>query len=385
MRNVRACATDGARLTPSAPSAPRAADTPPESLTKSRRVRPPAGLDAAVAAGGGTDAAIRPKSPSWDAGFQGVGDVPVIWGYCAPSRTQLHRPTARPPTRGRVACAVGPAVVGSSATRRCGADPVRPNFYTRSGRVGEVGGERRVLRSPPIGSPDLPRRRSLMFKKSEEQEGTRFRGALSKDRDETGAASTVPDPSDTSASGMSASSAAQGAGPSFRSSASDVNVGLPTTRTIARGSDGVEAESLIGERSNFEGTLKTEGPVRLLGSIQGEIESKSTIYVEEKAHVTARLTGAHVTVAGQVDGQIFCEGRVEIRPTGRVTGEINAGALIVQEGAYFEGNSRMATHGHPSPTSTSTSAPATTSGSAAAAPTTATPSAASQAGRAPDS
>src|SRR5947208_6215895 len=112
------------------------------------------------------------------------------------------------------------------------------------------------------------------------------------------------------------------------------------SRTAA---DGIEIESLIGERSNFEGTLKTEGPVRLLGSIQGEIESKSTIYVEEKAHVTARLTGAHVSIAGHVDGQIYCEGRVEIRPTGRVTGEINAGALIVQEGAYFDGNSKMAT------------------------------------------
>jgi cytoskeletal protein CcmA (bactofilin family) len=188
-----------------------------------------------------------------------------------------------------------------------------------------------------------------MFKKSEEQEWTRFRGALSKDRDETGAASIVPESSEIPANSMAASGAAQAtAGPSFRSSASDVNVGLPTSRSISRSaSDGVEIESLIGERSNFEGTLKTEGPVRLLGSIQGEIESKSTIYVEEKAHVTARLTGAHVTVAGQVDGQIFCEGRVEIRPTGRVTGEINAGALIVQEGAYFEGNSRMASGGHP--------------------------------------
>jgi cytoskeletal protein CcmA (bactofilin family) len=28
-----------------------------------------------------------------------------------------------------------------------------------------------------------------------------------------------------------------------------------------------------------------------------------------------------------------------------VTGEINAGALIVQEGAYFDGNSKMATGG----------------------------------------
>jgi cytoskeletal protein CcmA (bactofilin family) len=187
-----------------------------------------------------------------------------------------------------------------------------------------------------------------MFKKSEAQEWTRFRGALSKERDETGAASTVPESSETPVSGMPASSAAQAAaGPSFRPSASDVNVGLPTSRVMSRSStaDGVEIESLIGERSNFEGTLKTEGPVRLLGSIQGEIESKSTIYVEEKAHVTARLTGAHVSVAGHVDGQIYCEGRVEIRPTGRVTGEINAGALIVQEGAYFDGNSKMATGG----------------------------------------
>lgn len=186
-----------------------------------------------------------------------------------------------------------------------------------------------------------------MFKKSEEQEWTRFRGALSKDRDETGAAPTVPDASDPTTgttSGPPVAAQPASSGPSYRSSV-DVNVGLPT-RSVSRPiSDGVEVESLIGEHTSFEGTLKTEGSVRLLGTIQGEIESKSTIIVEERAHVTARLTAQQVTVAGQVDGQIFCEGRVEIRPTGRVTGEINAGALIVQEGAYFDGNSRMAVPG----------------------------------------
>jgi cytoskeletal protein CcmA (bactofilin family) len=187
-----------------------------------------------------------------------------------------------------------------------------------------------------------------MFKKSEEQEWTRFRGALSKDRDETGAAPTVPDaasdPTTGTTSGPPVTGQPASTGPSYRSSG-DVNVGLPT-RSVSRPiSDGVEVESLIGEHTSFEGTLKTEGSVRLLGTIQGEIESKSTIIVEERAHVTARLTAQQVTVAGQVDGQIFCEGRVEIRPTGRVTGEINAGALIVQEGAYFDGNSRMAVPG----------------------------------------
>jgi len=185
-----------------------------------------------------------------------------------------------------------------------------------------------------------------MFKKSEEQEWTRFRGALSKDREDTGAAPAAAEsmePAAGAAAGAPVSGSAAGSGPSFRASTNDVNVGLPTARPPRSAIDNGDVESLIGEHTSFEGTLKTEGSVRLLGTIQGEIESKSAIIVEEKAHVTARLTAQHVTVAGQVDGQIVCEGRVEIRPTGRVTGEINAGALIVQEGAYFEGNSKMAT------------------------------------------
>src|SRR5947207_1080259 len=207
-----------------------------------------------------------------------------------------------------------------------------------------------------------------MFKKSEEQEWTRFRGALSKDRDEVGAAPAGAEMTETTSNAAApASPAAQGTtGPSFRSSINDVNVGLPNAR-LSRSvvADGVDVESLIGEHTSFEGTLKTEGAVRLLGSIQGEIESKSTIIVEEKAHVTARLTAAQVTVAGHVDGQIFCEGRVEIRPTGHVTGEINAGALIVQEGAYFDGNSKMATGNNSLPSASANSTGARSTAEAA--------------------
>ena len=209
-----------------------------------------------------------------------------------------------------------------------------------------------------------------MFKKSEEQEWTRFRGALSKDRDEAAAAPAAPEAADptvgsTSGPPVVGPTTSTNSGPSFRSASGDVNVGLPSSRlSRASASDTSDVESLIGEQTSFEGTLKSEGPVRLLGAIQGEIESKSMIIVEEKARVTARLTAAQVTVAGQVDGQIFCEGRVEIRPTGRVTGEINAGALIVQEGAYFDGNSKMATGGSTNNSSSSSSAAAAHSSSA---------------------
>ena len=109
-----------------------------------------------------------------------------------------------------------------------------------------------------------------MFKKSEEQEWSRFRGALAKDRDDAAAASTTSDASEstpaTTAPGAMASSAA--AGPSFRPSPGDVNVGLPSAR-LARSlsGDSSDVESLIGEHTHFEGTLKCQGAVRLLGSI----------------------------------------------------------------------------------------------------------------------
>lgn len=184
-----------------------------------------------------------------------------------------------------------------------------------------------------------------MFKKSEEQEWSRFRGALAKEREEA-APAEHPEPGPTgpaSAVMPQPSSAAPGTSPSARSSAGDVNVTVPArgSRSMA-GADLYEVESLIGERTTFEGTLKSDGAVRVLGSVQGELQCKGAVFVEDKAQVTARISASQVTVAGKVDGQIHCPGRVEIRPTGRVTGEIQAGALIVQEGAFFEGNSKMA-------------------------------------------
>src|SRR5947209_459026 len=86
---------------------------------------------------------------------------------------------------------------------------------------------------------------------------------------------------------------------------------------------------------------------RAEGAAQGEIESKHAVYVEEGARVNAKVTASEITVSGSVDGQIFSTGRVEIKPTGHVTGEINAASLIMQDGAYFDGQMKMKNRGEP--------------------------------------
>lgn len=185
-----------------------------------------------------------------------------------------------------------------------------------------------------------------MFKKTEETEWTRFSKALSsREREETEA---PPDPEATTVAPPASSAPAL-----TRQPATDVNV---TARPASRPQQPAEAEdefeSTIGEHTSVDGTYKSENSIRIRGTVQGEIESQRSIMVEASANVTAKVTAASVTIAGQVNGQIFCSGRVEIRPSGRVIGEINAGTLIMQEGAFFEGHLKMGGRGSQSSSST---------------------------------
>lgn len=106
-----------------------------------------------------------------------------------------------------------------------------------------------------------------------------------------------------------------------------------------------EVESIIGPTTIVDGKYHCENGVRIQGTAKGEIESSKVIFIEESAKVTAKVVAAMIIVAGEVSGELHCTGRVEIRPCGRVTGTINAGTLVMQEGAFFDGNLKMRTAG----------------------------------------
>jgi len=193
-----------------------------------------------------------------------------------------------------------------------------------------------------------------MFKRTEEQEWTRFSKALSGRETEEGGQSEPTDP----AAPAVAEGADQPASPAVptapvqtppqapaigRPATNDVNVSVsrvaqPTPRGSYAPSD---VQSVIGPQTSFSGTLNSETSVRILGSVDGEINSSQAVMIEEQARVKAKVSAEAITVAGEVTGELHCAGRVEILPSGRVHGEIKAGTLVMQEGAFFEGNLKM--------------------------------------------
>jgi cytoskeletal protein CcmA (bactofilin family) len=190
-----------------------------------------------------------------------------------------------------------------------------------------------------------------MFKRTEEQEWTRFSKALSnRESEETTEAEAsettdeAKEPEPVAASVAAPSAPAPTVPPTIpRPMTNDVNVSVsriaqPGGRPAYSGSD---VQSVIGPQTSFSGTLRSETAIRILGAVDGEIISSQSVAIEESAQVKAKLTAETITVAGEITGEIQCSGRVEILPSGRVHGEIQAGTLVMQEGAFFEGNLKM--------------------------------------------
>jgi cytoskeletal protein CcmA (bactofilin family) len=102
----------------------------------------------------------------------------------------------------------------------------------------------------------------------------------------------------------------------------------------------VENVSVIAAGDVFEGKLTTNG-VRVQGTVRGTIESKSNIQVDEDASVEADLTAENVTIAGTYKGNLNCNGRLEITASGRASGELDTGRILLHEGGFFEGTLHM--------------------------------------------
>jgi cytoskeletal protein CcmA (bactofilin family) len=119
----------------------------------------------------------------------------------------------------------------------------------------------------------------------------------------------------------------------------------PLAPTLSPGTE--QIETIIGRESAVNGSIRSEHSIRIQGAAEGEIECARSVYVEEGARVDAKITASEVTISGELKGTVFSSGRVEIKPTGRVSGEINAPSLIMLEGAFFDGQLKMKNRGQP--------------------------------------
>ncbi len=103
-------------------------------------------------------------------------------------------------------------------------------------------------------------------------------------------------------------------------------------------------DKFVDIKAGVEGNVKFSSPVnlRISGKFKGNLETMGILIIGEKAEVESKaIKGEDITIAGKVKGNIVSSIRLELSATAKVTGNIKAPILIVNEGATLKGKCQV--------------------------------------------
>ena len=154
--------------------------------------------------------------------------------------------------------------------------------------------------------------------------------------------------------------ASSGAGSSYGSAPAPNAAATPTeayqqsvyTQTTSRAV--TESESLardikegtltgfVGNGTTLTGEANFKGMLRVDGGLSGRVSSADgTLIVSTNGRVDANVEVAVAQIYGTVNGDITASKRIEMGRVAKVTGNIQTPALVIEQGALFEGSCRM--------------------------------------------
>jgi cytoskeletal protein CcmA (bactofilin family) len=97
----------------------------------------------------------------------------------------------------------------------------------------------------------------------------------------------------------------------------------------------------LGKETVFAGIMRFTDSLQINGSLEGEIISTGSLYIEEGALINANIQVSSIVVAGIVKGNIIATDKLEILTSGKVYGNIRTARLRIADGVVFKGKCEM--------------------------------------------
>jgi cytoskeletal protein CcmA (bactofilin family) len=95
--------------------------------------------------------------------------------------------------------------------------------------------------------------------------------------------------------------------------------------------------AVLGSGLSLRGEITGEGDFHVYGRFEGEIDVSGRVVVAESSEVDANVNAASIVIAGKVRGNLSATTRLDILPTGVLTGTLKAGSFSAAEGASVKG------------------------------------------------
>src|SRR5262245_16555279 len=95
--------------------------------------------------------------------------------------------------------------------------------------------------------------------------------------------------------------------------------------------------TFLAKGVHFKGVLKSEGTVRIDGSLEGEIHTDGAVIVGEHAVIQGTVSAGIVMTSGKINGTVTATDKVQLLKPGVFIGDIRTPAISIEEGAHFHG------------------------------------------------
>lgn len=99
--------------------------------------------------------------------------------------------------------------------------------------------------------------------------------------------------------------------------------------------------NMIGEGTVIEGTVRSEGDIRISGQVIGKVYVRGKAMLTQDGGIEGDLSATSADVAGVIKGTAEVEERLVLKGTARVEATVKAGRLVIEEGAVFNGDCQM--------------------------------------------
>lgn len=95
-------------------------------------------------------------------------------------------------------------------------------------------------------------------------------------------------------------------------------------------------DTIVSSNITIEGKFKSTGNIRLDCTIIGSVESES-LFIGQNSDINGTVNCDNIIVAGKITGNVFCKGKMHIKETGVIDGDIEVNILSMDEGSLFTG------------------------------------------------
>ena len=105
---------------------------------------------------------------------------------------------------------------------------------------------------------------------------------------------------------------------------------------------GKNTKTIIGESIVFSGDISGSEDVTINGTLEGDVNFReNNIHIGETGRVNANVEARNISVEGDVKGELRASEQVNIKPSGRVAGDIRAPRVVLDDGCQFKGSVDM--------------------------------------------